>query len=508
MKNQLRIGIYLSYVNLALGCLIPFVYTPIMLGMLGQEEYGIYSLAHSVVGYLSLLTFGFGSTIIRYLSKYRAEENRDELEKVFGFFLALYGLFAVLALVCGLVLAGNVDLIFDRGLTTEENAKMSMLVVLMAANVSLSFLGSVFSSVTIVFERYLFRRVLDIVGTVLAPLGNLIALFLGFGSVGMVLSATITQCVMSPVSIIYCIRVLDTRPRFVKLPTALIKEMVAFSVFVFIGSLVDMMFWATDKVILGMLVGSVSVAVYNIGATFNHMIINISTSISGVLLPKVTGMVVTNTPKNEWTKLFIKVGRLQFVIISLIATGFTVFGRSFIDLWVGSEYADSFWIAILTIYPLCIPLIQNTGISFLVAQNKHKFRSIVYLIIAVANVITTYLTVPYMGGIGAALCSCFSYLLGQGLIMNVYYHKVVGLDIPAFWRTILKMAIIPVFMTAVGLTSISFIAIRSWMAFLTGVMLYTSVFVLLMYCFAMNDYEKDIIRKPVKKFASFCHKAG
>jgi O-antigen/teichoic acid export membrane protein len=176
-----------------------------------------------------------------------------------------------------------------------------------------------------------------------------------------------------------------------------------------------------------------------------------------------------------------------------------VFGQTFIYLWAGSEYADAFWVAVLTMFPLCIPLIQNTGMSFVVAQNKHQFRSVVYLIIAVANVISTYLIVPYMGIIGAALCSCVSYLLGQGLIMNIYYYKVTGLDIPLFWKNILKMAIIPVLMLVAGLLLRQVVVIDNWITFLAGVALFTAVYALLMYGFAMNDYEKDIIRAPLKR---------
>ena len=51
-----------------------------MLDMLGQAEYGLYSLAHSAVAYLSLLSFGFGSTIIRYIAKYNAEGNKEAEE--------------------------------------------------------------------------------------------------------------------------------------------------------------------------------------------------------------------------------------------------------------------------------------------------------------------------------------------------------------------------------------------------------------------------------------------
>ena len=498
-KRQLRSGVYLSYVNLAISCLIPFLYTPVMLEILGQEEYGLYSLAHSVVGYLSLLSFGFGSTIVRYLSKYRAENNKTELEKTYGFFLLLYGGLSIAVFIGGIIICNDVDSIFDQGLLPEEVSKMRTLVLIMAFNTALSFPLSVFSSVAVAHERYFFRKVMDIVGTVVAPAANLIALYLGYSSVGMALAGTIIQFFLAPISILYCFRSIKVRPRFVRMPKGLVREMIGFSAFVFIGSIVDMLFWATDKVILGMLVSSAAVAVYNVGGTFNSMVMNLSTSISGVLIPQITGMVVTNTNKSEWTNLFIKAGRIQFLIIALIISGFSVFGQSFIKLWAGPEYKDAFWVAIVTMFPLCIPLIQNTGLSFVIAQNKHQFRSIVYLIIAILNVISTYLIVPYMGVIGAALCSCVSYLLGQGLIMNIYYYKVTGLDIPLFWKNILKMAIIPVLMLMTGLLLNRVVAIDNWLTFLMGVILFTALYALLMYRFAMNDYEKDIIRKPLQK---------
>ena len=69
MKNQLKIGVILSYVTMAIQNIIAIVYTPVMLRLLGQSEYGLYQLVYSVVSYLGLLSFGFGSTIIRYISK-------------------------------------------------------------------------------------------------------------------------------------------------------------------------------------------------------------------------------------------------------------------------------------------------------------------------------------------------------------------------------------------------------------------------------------------------------
>ena len=498
MKNQLRSGVYLSYLNLPLGSLIPFFYTPVMLSMLGQAEYGLYSLSSSAVSYLSLLSFGFGSTIVRYIAKYRAEGNKKAVEETFGFFLLLYGFLAVLVLICGFFIAGNVNTIFDEGLTTQETSKMRILVLIMAFNSALAFPLSVFSSMITSHERYVFRKLVDMLSTVVAPIANLITLYLGYASVGMALASTAMQLLMLPLNIGYCTKALHLKPRFIKMPWSLIREMVGFSFFVFIGSLVDMLFWATDKVILGMLASTTAVAIYNVGGTFNSMVANLSTSISGILIPKITGMVVTDMPKEEWSVMFIKVGRLQFLIIALIVSGFSVFGQNFIKIWAGPEYADAFWVAVLTMFPLCVPLIQNIGISIVTAQNKHQFRSIVYLIIATVNVISTYIIVPYMGIIGAALCSCISYVLGQGIVMNIYYYKVTGINIPLFWKNILKMSIIPGLMTMIGIMLLRYIAVDNWLVFLSGVVLFTGIYAVLMYRFAMNDYEKDIIRKPIR----------
>ena len=149
-------------------------------------------------------------------------------------------------------------------------------------------------------------------------------------------------------------------------------------------------------------------------------------------------------------------------------------------------------------FPLCIPLIQNTGLSIVVAQNKHKFRSIVYLIIAIINAISTYLIVPYYGGIGAALCSCIAYLVGQGLIMNVYYYRVTGINIPLFWKNIGKMSLVPGAMLAVGIAFSHRIALNNWLSFFASVIAYSLIYCVTMYKFVLNQYEKDIVQKPLQ----------
>lgn len=492
----------MTYLNIGLGSLIPFIYTPIMLRMLGQSEYGLYSLANSVVGYLSLLGFGLGSTIVRYVAKYRAEGNKEQEEKVIGLFIVMYSALSLLVLVGGWVISYNTTAIFHRGLTESEIGKIAVLVRIMAFNTAISFPISVFGSIVMAHEKYIYRQVVNILSTIAAPCCNVIALYLGFGSIGLSVVTTALQFMMLPLNAGYCFRVLRIRPKFHKLPVQLIKELVSFSIFIFLGSVVDMLFWATDKVILGMLASTTAVAVYNIGASFNAMMTNISTAFSGVLTPKVTVMVTKDATSEQLTELFIRVGRLQYLIIALALSGFVVFGQTFIILWAGKDYGNAYYIALVTLFPLAVPLIQNTGLSIIVAQNKHQFRSVVYLVIAILNVISTYLVVPHWGGIGAAVCSGVSYVMGQVIIMNIYYYKVTKLNIPLFWKNIGKMSVIPVFMIFFGMWVSSALEFTSWGVLIVAIFVYTVIYSTGMYFLTMNDYEKDVVRKPISKILS------
>ena len=47
--NQRKAGAGLTYIHMGLGFLISLAFTPIMLRLLGQSEYGLYNLVASVV---------------------------------------------------------------------------------------------------------------------------------------------------------------------------------------------------------------------------------------------------------------------------------------------------------------------------------------------------------------------------------------------------------------------------------------------------------------------------
>ena len=125
--NQLKTGAILSLLSFGAANVLGLLYTPFMLRMMGQEEYGLYSLVASVVSYLTMLDFGFGNAIVRYTSQYRATGRISELPYMFGMFSMLYAIVGVLALALGLAIYFNVDLLFGRTMDAIEIKKIRIM---------------------------------------------------------------------------------------------------------------------------------------------------------------------------------------------------------------------------------------------------------------------------------------------------------------------------------------------------------------------------------------------
>lgn len=493
--SQQKAGVLLSYLNLALGSIIPLVYTPLMLRLLGQAEFGVYGLANSVTAYLSLLNLGLGSAIVRYLAKYRAEGDTDGVRRVLGMFLVLYSCAAALICVVGGGLAIFTDRFFAEGLTASEISKMRILVLIMTANVAISLPTSTFASLLTAYERFVFTKVVAIITTIMLPVVNLVVLYMGCGSVGMAAVGVSVQLLGGVMYVMYCGKTLKIMPAFRKMPMYLLKELAVFCLFVIIGTIADLLYWSTDKVLIGATLGSVAVAIYNVGGVFTVIMQNFAQAISQVFTPRIAMMATKkDQPMDEISDIMIRVGRLQFFIVSFILSGYAVFGQCFIRIWAGEEYAEAYYVALLTMIPLSVPLIQSIALSTITAQNKHRFRAVIYTVIAVLNVISTWLIIPYLGIIGAALCTMLAFTLGNGIILNIYYHRVIKLDIPRFWKSIGQIVPLPVAL-AVGAWFVvnPVLQLNSWLGLGVGALVYSVIFWLLNWFVFMNQSEKELI---------------
>ena len=501
-KSQLKIGIVLNYINIILGNLIPVFYTPIMLSLLGQEEYGLYKLSSSVTSYLSLISLGIGSAVVRYLIKAREEEGKEAEERVLGLFVIIFHVISAAALLIGTVLAFNLGRFYGQSLSVMELARMKVLVLIMVCNTALSFSQTPYASAVNAHEQFVFLQFANILTTCIGPIANLVALYLGFASIGMAISSLLIGLSCRVAYFAYVRKHMHLRAKYDHLPLHLIKEILLFSFWVFLANIVSQLYNATDTILIGAIpaLATAGVAVYSVGNTFNSIVFSLSTGMSSLLTPKANKMVFQSASNQELTDLCIRVGRIQCLIISLVVSGFIAFGKPFIFFYVGETYFDAYWVAVLMMVPNMIPLVQSMCLSIITAQNQHRFRSIVYLVIAIMNVIGTWILMQHFGVIGAAFMTGFALILGTGFTMNWYYHKKTGLDMIRFWKSVGRIYIIPVIMCIITKGISSVVDFYNLQVMLVGIVLYTLIYCVLNWKMVMNEYEKDLIRKPFQRY--------
>lgn len=501
-SNEKKLGVILQYSQMALSIMISFIYTPVMLRILGQAQYGIYNLSNSIISYLSLLSLGFGASYIRFYSRYKKENDTKGISKLNGLFMIVFVTMGVIALSSGLCLSRNVSLFFNETYSSEDLRTAKVLMIFMSFNLALSFPTSVFTSYVTSQEKFVFQKLISMVKTVVSPFLTLPILLMGYGSIGMVLITTLVTLFVDISNALFCIKKLKMSFDFHKPELHLLKEIAIFSSFIAMNQIIDQINWATDKVVLGKICTSGAVAIYAIGSQINTYYLQFSTAISGVFVPQVNRIVASDqseTSKNkQLTDVFTRVGRVQFIILMLILTGFTFFGRFFVLKWAGNGYLNAYYVALLLITPATIPLIQNIGIEIQRAKNMHQFRSYVYLGMAFLNVTISILFAMIWGEIGAALGTTISLVIANGFIMNWYYHKKIGLNVLYFWKEIGKFIpalVIPV-LTGVLL---NIRPTTSLVGFAVRVMIYTIVYVLSFYFLGINDFEKNQVEKILRK---------
>lgn len=500
--NQLKAGVVLNYVVIILNTVVGLLYTPYMLRMMGQSEYGLYSLVASVIAYLTVLDLGFGNAIVRYTAKFRAEKKTEEQYEMFGMFFLLYLVIGIIAFGIGLGLYFNVGTLFGDTMTAVELDRARIMMLLLVANLAFTFPMSIWGSIIQAYEDFVFQKSLNIFRIILNTAVMICLLHFGYKAVAMVVVQTIFNVLTLVVNFIYCRRKLNIHIyfRFKHFHWGFLKEVAIYSFWIFLNAIMDRVYWSTGQFVLGAIVGTAAVAVFAIAIQLEGMYMQFSTAISSVFLPKVTAMVATNRSRKEISDLFIRTGRIQYIVLAYILSGFIIFGRQFIELWAGAGYSDAYIISLLFFIPLTVPLIQNLGITILQARNEMKFRSVLYIIIALVSLAMQIVLTRYFGGIGCAMGVSGALVVGQILIMNVYYQRRQDLDIKTFWKEISKMSIIPIVLIFSSMLVIRhFFALDSWGKLILGIAAFSLVYIPLFFRFSMTDDERNL-------FISMFHK--
>ena len=497
-----KIGALLSYVHMIFEVLSTLLLTPFIISSLGDAEYGVYKLIAAITSYLLLLDLGMGNSVVRYVAKYKDNNDLESSRKYIGVCLVFYAIVSAVVLALGGVLVAFFQDIFATGLTPDEIELSKKLLVLTVINAAVTLGTSVFNNILIAYSKFSLSKGAAIAQIVIRIVVTAIALMLGFKSIAIVTINLVLTVLMRSFFVVYVLFVMKLRPKLKGANAAFIKDIIAYSTFILLQMIATQINAQADQVLLGMFVTSSAaiIGIYGVGSQLVQYFQSIGHALGGVLMPGVVKLVESGATPKQLQQEMVRIGRYSFAMLGMIFVGFLINGQSFLMLWVGQGYEDSYFVALMLIFAYLFVLTENIGTQVLWAKNKHQLQSVIKICIVLLNVVLTIFLIKWKPLVGATIGTFISLMLGDVLCMNIVFKKEIGISLREYYCGLFKGVLPCLILSGVSGYAISLLPISGLFGFVVNIVGMLTVYAVSMWLFGFNSSEKQMLRGLLHKF--------
>ena len=501
--TQIKAGILLNYIGLGLRFSVGFFLSPFILKQLGPSEYGVYMVAGSIISWLAMCDFGLTASATKFLSEYQAKGDTEGEAHHLGQMAALFSIVGVFVLAAGLCIFPFLGEIFPK-FNPEELRICRILYLLTLFNCALLFPTRSLGGIAESRQKFTIPGIFGVASSMLQIVGTVILLIYGFRSIGLTVFSISFGLLGLIWNVYYCFGVLKARMSWRGWDWPLCRTLFAFSAWMFLDRLINIMNTGSGGFIIGITQGAEEITVYSYGLSIFQHFFTLSGCIAGLFLPRVVGMIVNGASNALQTDLMIRVGRAQLIILAVVYLGIIFFGQEFFHLWIGDSLGnrtnDCWFVTIAILIPYGFLLLQALGWQILQARNVMKYRVTVLAVSSFLSLILGFVLSLYWGCKGLAVGTSISIVLGQGLFMNWFYWKRLGLEIPRFFTQSLQRAWLwlPVLaLSAWGLNEV--FDVPTWTTFATKILLFIVVYMVTIFSVYTTKQERNM-------FIGFLHK--
>ncbi len=490
--SELKKGAILSYINIGLNNIIGLVLTPFIIRSLGDSEYGLYVLIGSVIAYLSLMDLGLNNTIIRFVAKYRAEKDLSGERSFLGSIFLVYTAISILIVFIGIIFYYNFEVFFSKTLSMNQVAKAKIMFQILIFDMAITLPGGAFTAICNAYENFVWPRMLLIVKYVSRSL--FIALLVSFGgkAISIVVADTIINVIFIIVTMIYVFKKLKVKINFRNINKDALRSIFNYSIWIFLLAITSQFIWNAGQVILGTVADTKTVAYYAVGIMLGSYYGAFSGAVSSVFLPRATQMSINNT-KSEILNTMIRIGRISLIILLFILTGFILFGREFIILWVGQNYTNSYIVAVIFMLSYTIPLVLSFVNSLVEAYNKVRFKVMVYFIFFPLGLVLGYFLSKEYKEVGMMMGVSIGWFMAQ-IVMLIFYHRGLGLNMFVFFKQVSHKIIFLVLSVFIVSWFLNSFLSSSILILILKISAYSFLYWTIIYFWGMNESERNMIK--------------
>lgn len=494
-SKQIKLGAIFSYVAIIINVIAGFVYTPWLVQQIGQSEYGIYTLANSLIS-LFLVDFGLSSATARYISKYRAEKSQKKINDFLGAIYKLYLLITGIILLMLVIVYFFIDEIYTQ-LTPAEIQKFKIVYIIAASFSVFNFPFITFNGILTAYEKFIQLKLADILYRCSFVVSTIIALMVGQGLYALVLLHAIVGVLIVFYKFVIIKKSIPIKVNFKYSDKAMYKEIFSFSIWVTLSSLAQRLIFNITPSILGMVANSAAIAIFGIITTIESYVYTITAAINGMFMPQISKIIAQND--KELNPLLLKVGKYLYALNGLIVAGFAVVGRSFIQLWMGSGYLEAYWGVLLVIIPGMFYNSLQIANTTMIATKRVNIQAYVNITTGIANVILSIVLSKKFGVMGSCVAIFVAYTI-RAIILNIIYHKILPFNMPQFIKKCYLKMSSPVILTVLFGVALNYLlSDKGWMILCIKGVIVSATYFVFIYLFGLGKEEKKSIVKIANK---------
>lgn len=425
-----------SWFCLAVQTVIGFFMLPFILHRLGDTAFGLYLLAFSVTGYYGLFGFGVRSSVVRYVSKFVATGDRENVNRVLNTTLFMYGIVALILLLVTAVGAYYVDSIFRVSPAFLMSARLLFLMV--GAAIALGFPLVIFEATLEGLQKFLPINLVSVATAVLRAAFIIVALEYGLGLLTVAGITVGLAMVRGLAYVALVLRALDVEwgRQFVDWGT--FRKTGQYGLKTFAIDIAGRLRWESDALIIGMFLSPAAITFYSVGSKLTSYPGRFVDGLASIFLPMTSHFEALGN-KDRLRQILITGNRACALVTLPFVAMLVVLGKPIIRLWVGTSYVSSYSVLILLVIPLALKWIQEGSRRILFGVERHGALAIVGVVAGVVKVGLSIFLARHLGIVGVALGTTIAISATYMFFLPVYICRVLEVRLTRFLAETYKL---------------------------------------------------------------------